>query len=90
MIHSDGAGASHKLLDWLTEQGRVRGRSLEYSVGYALTEQIREAIKVVPEHVWTPATDADGGVREHGDVAELTDLVVDLSTWPQGMRLGAY
>ncbi len=86
LIRSDGAGASHKLLEWLTEQGHVRGRHLEYSVGYAVTEKIREAIKLVPEAVWTPASDADGGLREHGDVAELTDLV-DLSKWPAGMRL---
>jgi len=86
LIRSDGAGASHKLLEWLTEQGQVRGRKLDYSVGYAVTEKIRDAIKVVPDNVWTPATDAQGGLREHGDVAELTDLV-DLSKWPTGMRL---
>jgi len=28
LIRSDGAGASHKLLDWLTEQNQVRGRSV--------------------------------------------------------------
>lgn len=44
LIRSDGAGASHGLLDWLTEQGRVRGRSVEYSVGFAVTEKLREAI----------------------------------------------
>ncbi len=51
-----------------------------------LTEKIRDASSLVPGQVWTPATDADGGVREHGDVAELTDLV-DLTSWPDGMRL---
>ena len=86
LVRSDGAGASHHLLAWLTEQGRVRGRKLEYSVGYAVNEKIREAIKLVPEQVWTPATDADGGIREGGDVAELTGLL-DLTTWPTGMRL---
>ena len=59
---------------------------MEYSVGYAVTEKIRDAIKLVPKHVWTPASDADGGIRERGDVAELTGLL-DLSTWPAGMRL---
>ena len=29
---------------------------------------------LVPEKVWTPAPDADGGVRAGGDVAELTGL----------------
>ena len=26
LIRADGAGATHELLDWLTEQGQVRGR----------------------------------------------------------------
>lgn len=86
LVRSDGAGASHGLLDWLHEQGKVRGRSVEYSVGFAITEKIRDAIKLVPKKVWTPALDADGGVRDGGDVAELTGLL-DLSTWPPGMRV---
>ncbi len=49
LIRADGAGSSHALLDWLTDQGKVRGRRLEYSVGFAITEKIREAIKVRPE-----------------------------------------
>lgn len=88
LIRSDGAGASHNLLDWLAEQGQVRGRSVEYSVGFTITEKIRDAIDLlntVPK-VWTPALDADGGVREGGDIAELTGLL-DLSRWPTGMRV---
>jgi hypothetical protein len=86
LIRSDGAGASHDLLDWLTDQNKIRGRTVEYSVGFAVTEKIREAIERVPKKVWTPATNADGEVREGGDVAELTGLL-DLSTWPEGMRV---
>lgn len=86
LIRSDGAGASHGLLDWLTEQGQVRGRSVEYSIGFAVTEKIRRAISLVPATVWSPATNADGGVREGGDVAEVTGLL-DLSGWPTGMRV---
>jgi hypothetical protein len=86
LIRSDGAGGSHKLLDWLHEQGQVRGRRVEYSVGFAVTEKIRDAIALVPAKVWTPASDADGGGREGGDVAELTDLL-DLKTWPEPIRV---
>jgi hypothetical protein len=86
LVRCDGAGASHDLLDWLTEQGKVGGRSLEYSVGFPVTEKVRDAIALVPKTGWTAATDADGGVREGGDVAELTGLM-DLSGWPVGMRL---
>lgn len=43
LIRSDGAGSSHGLLDWLTEQGTARGRSVEYSVGFAITGKLRDA-----------------------------------------------
>ena len=67
-------------------QGTKRGRTLEYSVGYATNAKVRGAIAKVPKTVWTPATNADGDVREGGDVAEITNLL-DLSGWPAGMRL---
>lgn len=86
LVRADGAGASHDLLDWLTTQGKIRGRHLDYSIGFAVTERVRDAIATVPKTVWTPALDADGGARDGGDVAELTGLL-DLSTWPQGMRV---
>lgn len=86
LIRCDGAGASHQLLDWLTDQGAVRGRSLDYSVGFPVTDKVREAIKAVPEKAWTSAIDADGGARAGGDVAELTGLL-DLEGWPEGMRI---
>lgn len=39
--------------------------------------------------VWTPALDADGGIREGGDVAKLTGLIdpAVLGKWPAGMRV---
>ena len=45
------------------------------TAGFAVTEALRQAIMLVPEKVWTPAFDADGGVRAGGDVAELTGLL---------------
>ena len=60
--------------------------SFEYSVGFAVKENVRDAIAKLPKKVWTAAIDADGDVREGGDVAEITDLL-DLSGWPDGMRL---
>ena len=86
LVRADGAGASHDLLDWLTAQGKIRGRRLEYSVGFAVTEKVRDAIATVPKAVWAPALDADGAARDGGDVAELTDLL-DLRAWPPGMRV---
>jgi len=66
------------LLDWLTEQGSKRGRTIEYSVGFAVTGKVRDAIATLPKTVWTAAVDADGEVHEGVDVAEITALM-DLS-----------
>lgn len=58
-------------------------------MGFAITESLREAIDLVPKKIWTPALDADGEVREGGDVAELTGLIEKsvLAKWPDGMRI---
>jgi hypothetical protein len=89
LVRSDGAGASHALLDWLTAQGTVRGRSVEYSIGFALTEPLREAIRLVPARVWTPALEANGDIRDGAAVAELTGLIDPhlMAGWPAGMRV---
>ncbi len=93
LIRADGAGASHGLLDWLTTLNTApthggRGRSVEYSIGFALTEQVRDAIAVVPNSAWAAASDADGQVRVHADVVEVTGLLPEKmrGAWPVGMR----
>jgi hypothetical protein len=89
LVRADGAGASHGLLDWLTRLDAKRGRSVEYSVGFPVTELVRQAIATVPADAWQVALDADGDVREHADVAEITGLLDPSITarWPAGMRL---
>lgn len=91
LVRADGAGASHALLDWLTTLNTApvhggRGRNIEYSVGFAITEAVRAAIALVPKQAWQVALDADGDVREHADVVEITNLL-DLGKWPDGMRV---
>jgi len=86
LIRADGAGASHGLIEWLTQLGTTRGRSVEYSVGFAVTEKVRAAIGKVPETAWAPATDPKGDARDNGDVVEITGML-DLTTWPDGMRV---
>jgi hypothetical protein len=87
LIRADGAGATHELLDWLTEQGQLRGRRLEYSVGFPTKNTaLTSAITAIPERAWTPAVAADGEVRDGADVAEATGLL-DLRRWPTGMRV---
>jgi hypothetical protein len=87
LIRADGAGATHELLDWLTKQGQLRGRRLEYSVGFPTKNTaLTSAITAIPERAWTPAVAADGEVRDGADVAEATGLL-DLRRWPTGMRV---
>ncbi|MGH3862261.1 IS1380 family transposase, partial [Actinokineospora sp.] len=80
LIRIDGAGATHELLDWLV------GQRLSYSVGFTLPTDAAPLIAKIPKSVWSPAYDADGQIRDGAWVAELTDLL-DLSTWPVGMRV---
>ena len=86
LIRADGAGASHGLLDWLTGLDAKRGRTVEYSVGYAVTDKVRDAIARVPKNAWQPAITAHGEPREHGDVVEITGML-NLHKWPAGMRV---
>ena len=68
LVRADTAGASHPVLDWLTAQGQVRGRTVEYSIGFPVNKgvAVHEAIHTLPDQAWTVALDADGQVREGG------------------------
>jgi len=74
LIRADGAGYSHALISALSQQG------LEFSVGYPVTEAVRDAIRQVPKWAWTTASNADGLLREHADVVDVTKML-DLSKW---------
>ena len=83
LIRADGAGYSHALISALSQQG------LEFSVGYPITEGVRDAIRLVPKWAWQAANNSDGELREHADVIEVTGLL-DLSRWTKtcaGMRV---
>jgi hypothetical protein len=82
LIRTDSGGGTHEFLNWLTSPGR----RLHYSVGMTITDEIAEAILTLPGRIWEPAYDAGGQVRPGAWVAELTGLL-DLSSWPQGMRV---
>ena len=82
LIRADSGGGTHDYLAWLTRPGR----RLAYSVGFTITEEIQDAILKIPAAAWTPAYDADGLVRPGAWVAELTGML-DLSSWPKGMRV---
>ncbi|MDP2183154.1 MAG: IS1380 family transposase [Actinomycetota bacterium] len=77
LVRCDSAGATHRFLSRVVELG------LSFSVGFDLTERVREACLAVPDKAWRSALGSDRETREGAWVAEL-DL--DLSTWPKGTR----
>jgi hypothetical protein len=64
MITCDGAGASHDLIRHLDTLAARRGYELTYSVGWALGEREKAALRQVPEQAWQAAIDGRGQVRE--------------------------
>ena len=64
MITCDGAGASHDLIKHLDKLAARPGHQLVYSVGWALGEREKTALRLVPEQAWQIAIDARGEVRE--------------------------
>jgi DDE family transposase len=82
LVRADSGGGTHEFLTWLTRPSRRLG----YSVGMVITPAVEDAIAAIPAKAWTPAYDADGVQRPGAWVAELTG-VLDLSSWPKGMRV---
>ncbi|MCA1677506.1 MAG: IS1380 family transposase [Actinobacteria bacterium] len=80
LVRADGAGASHELTCFCRD-GRLR-----FSFGFDLDERVREAIADLPQTAWIQAIGADGSLREHSQVCEITDRV-NLTAWPAGSRL---
>ena len=64
MITVDGAGASHELIKHLDKLAARHGYQVIYSVGWALTEREKTALRLVPEQAWQIAIDRRGEVRE--------------------------
>jgi hypothetical protein len=72
LVRADSAGATHGFVRGLTEA------NIEYSIGHAVDQAVREALLLFQEEDWREAIEADGTVRDGAQVAELTDLI-DLS-----------
>jgi hypothetical protein len=64
MITVDGAGASHELVKHLDKLAARPGYQVIYSVGWALTEREKTALRLVPEQAWQAAIDGRGEIRE--------------------------
>ncbi|MGW2594107.1 IS1380 family transposase [Streptomyces sp. NPDC001515] len=85
LIRTDSAGSAKSFLTHVRVL-RARGIRTFFSVGYAVTEPVRRAIRALPEQVWHPALDQDGTLRESAEVAELTGMA-DLAGYPAGTRV---
>ena len=80
LVRADGAGCTHDFLGWVASQ------RMSYSVGFTLPDGFGDKLRLIPEHVWAPALDADGDNRDGAFVAEVTGLL-NLTSWPAGMRV---
>jgi hypothetical protein len=85
LVRTDSAGSAKAFLTHVRDL-RTRGIRTFFSVGYAVTEPVRRAIRALPEQVWHPALDQDGTLREGAEVAELTGMA-DLAGYPAGTRI---
>ncbi|MYR60951.1 IS1380 family transposase, partial [Streptomyces sp. SID625] len=85
LIRADSAGSAKAFLTHIRAL-RSRGIHASFSVGWPVTEPVRRAIRAVPQHLWHPATDQDGSLRDGAEVAELTGPV-DLPDLPAGTRI---
>lgn len=80
LVRADSAAATHAFVD------HVRDAGVRFSVGFAVTARVRDAIRAVDDADWTPAVRQDGQLRDGAAAAELT-ANLDLSGWPAGSRL---
>jgi hypothetical protein len=100
LVTVDGAGASHGLVDHLTELNTARkhgkrGRRVEYSVGWPVDARTKTAIDAVREQDWTAGLTAEGKADDKAQVVELTGLLRhsaggdQLAGWPEDMQVFA-
>ncbi|MEV6949739.1 IS1380 family transposase [Streptomyces sp. NPDC051172] len=85
LVRADSAGGAKAFLAHVRDL-RPRGIRTFFSVGYAVTEPVRRAIRALPKRVWHPTLEQDGSLRQGAEVAELTGMV-DLSGYPHGTRI---
>jgi len=82
LIRSDSAGCTHGFLAHIRT---LREHDIDtcFSVGVAITEPIREAIRQAGD--WTAALDTDGEPRDGAQICEITGLV-PADGYPEGTR----
>lgn len=79
LLRADSASATHAFVDGL------RHRGIEFSIGFPLTEDVRQAVLCLPNGAWTSSIDQTCELREGAECAEVTHLL-HLGSWPEGTR----
>jgi hypothetical protein len=82
LLRSDSAGSSQGFLAHIRAL-REEHVDIRFSVGVAITEPVREAIRAAID--WIPALDIDGDLREHAEISEITGLL-PTGGFPEGTR----
>ena len=82
LIRSDSAGCTHGFLAHIRAL-REHGIDTCFSVGVAITEPIREAIRAATD--WIPAVHSDGQLRDGAEICEITGWI-GAGGYPPGTR----
>jgi hypothetical protein len=78
LITLDGAGASHGLVNHITNLNASPWRRVHYSIGWDLGTRERAAIARAPQHTWNHVLDTEGAPRDLGGRSDLErDPAVD-------------
>jgi hypothetical protein len=87
IFRADGAGATKDLLAWIKAEAATHGYDWRYSVGFDVTEPVRDAIATVGPSVWACAVTPEGKVRRGAQVTEITGLLELANGWQPDMRV---
>jgi hypothetical protein len=86
LITADGAGATHKLLNWITclnrpADGEDTGMQVQYTVGWPVDKHTGHAIALLAPEAWTAMLAADGlpGIPARLDAACGPDTVGEVA-----------
>lgn len=89
IFRADGAGATKGLLEWIVAEAANHGYTWYYSVGFDVTEPVRQAITEVPDRIWAAALTPDNRIRRDAHVTEITGVLTLADGWPDGIRIMA-
>jgi hypothetical protein len=79
LVRADSAGASHRFVQSLSIA------NFDYSIGFPISDSVRDALLLAQEEDWVRATELGGGIREGAEVIELTEII-EIKGWPECER----